>query len=59
MGGCLLRRPGIRIGRNSVVAMGSVVTRDVPPETVVMGVPARVAYSRKEYDEKKLRWESS
>jgi acetyltransferase-like isoleucine patch superfamily enzyme len=57
-GGAMLRA-GVRIGRNSVVAMGAVVTRDVPPNVVVMGVPARVAYSRKEYDAKKLKWESA
>lgn len=33
--------PGIRLGRGSIVGAGSVVTRDVAPATVVMGVPAR------------------
>ena len=34
--------PGIRIGRNSLVGAGSVVTKDVPPGSVVAGNPARV-----------------
>ena len=37
--------------------MGIVVMRDVPPETVVFGNPARVRYSSTEYLEKKKRWE--
>lgn len=34
--------PGITIGRESFVAAGAVVTRDVPDAKLVMGVPARV-----------------
>lgn len=37
---------GVTIGRGSVVAAGSVVTKDVPPYSVVAGVPARVIESR-------------
>lgn len=33
--------PGITIGREALVAAGSVVTREVPPLTVVLGSPAR------------------
>jgi acetyltransferase-like isoleucine patch superfamily enzyme len=33
---------GVRIGAESFVAAGSVVTADVPPRTLVAGVPARV-----------------
>ena len=33
--------PGITIGEYSIVAAGSVVTKDVPPYTVVAGVPAK------------------
>ena len=33
--------PGVTIGKNSVVAVGSVVTSDIPPNTMVLGNPAR------------------
>ncbi len=36
---------GVTIGENSVVAAGSVVTRDVPPDTLVGGNPAGVIRS--------------
>ena len=44
--------PNIRIGRNSVVGAGSVVITDVPPDTIVMGVPARPFGSIAKYKEK-------
>jgi maltose O-acetyltransferase len=34
--------PGVRVGAQSFVAAGSVVTADVPPRTLAAGVPARV-----------------
>lgn len=34
--------PGVRIGENSVIAAGSVVTQDVPRNSIAMGVPARI-----------------
>ncbi len=34
--------PGVSIGNHSVVAAGAVVTKDVPPRSLVAGVPARI-----------------
>ena len=54
---CLIGRntvllPNIRIGKNSIVQPGSVVISDIPSESVVMGVPARVISSIFEYKNK-------
>ena len=34
--------PGVNIGHHSVVAAGAVVTKDVPPHSLVAGVPAKI-----------------
>ena len=38
--------PGVTVGENAVVAAGAVVSRDVPPDTVVAGIPAKVVKER-------------
>lgn len=37
--------PGVSIGENAVVAAGALVTKDVPADTVVAGIPAKVIKS--------------
>ena len=49
-------KAGVTVGENSVVAMGAVVTRDVPENSVVIGSPATIRYTRKEYDKKQKQW---
>ena len=44
---------GVTIGKHSVVAGGSVVTKNIPPYSVAVGNPARVI---KQYDFKKGEW---
>ncbi|WP_428897760.1 Acetyltransferase (isoleucine patch superfamily) [Parelusimicrobium proximum] len=37
--------PGVTVGENSIVSAGAVVTKDVPPNTIVGGIPAKVLKS--------------
>jgi len=46
--------PDVRIGPNSLVGAGSVVAKDVPPNTVAAGVPAKVICSMEEHEQRCL-----
>jgi acetyltransferase-like isoleucine patch superfamily enzyme len=50
VGGGAVLTPGVEIGEEAFVAAGAVVTRDVPPRGVAMGVPARVVREVGEQD---------
>ena len=45
LGGGSIVLPGMTIGENAIVGAGAVVTKDIPPNTLVVGNPARVIRS--------------
>lgn len=49
IGARALIMPGVTIGKNAIVAVGSVVTKSVPENTIVGGNPARVLAKTDEY----------
>lgn len=56
---CVLVLPGVVIGAGAIVAAGSVVTRDVPANTLVLGTPARVSRSLNAGGESELDLENT
>ena len=49
-------KAGVTVGKNSIVAMGTVVIKDVPENVVVAGNPAKIKYTREEYNKKQKTW---
>ena len=45
--------PGVKIGENSIIAVGAVVTKDVPSNSVVAGCPAKVISSLEDFYKKR------
>ncbi len=56
--------PGVKIGKNSVIAAGSMVTKDIPDNVVAAGIPCRVMRKIGEHDDryydrdKEIDWEN-
>ena len=48
--------PGVRIGEGALVAAGSIVTKSVPPHTIVAGNPARVICTSKDFVERNNKY---
>ncbi len=46
--------PGVKIGKNCIIGAGAIITKDMPDNSVVAGVPARVIKSIEDYAEKKI-----
>jgi acetyltransferase-like isoleucine patch superfamily enzyme len=55
---CATIFPGVTIGEGAVVAAGSLVTKDVPPNTMVAGVPARAVKHLNRYEEANSKGET-
>ena len=53
IGGGVTVLPDVVLGENSVIGGGSVVTKNVPARKVLMGVPAKEAMTKKEYEAKR------
>lgn len=51
IGGNCTILPGVTIGDNSVIAAGAVVTKDIPANCVVAGVPAKIIKTLESEDE--------
>ncbi len=49
--GCIIM-PNVKIGNNCIIGCGSIVTKDIPDNSVAVGVPAKVIETIEEYFEK-------
>ena len=46
IGGRVIILPGVTIGKGSIIGAGAIVTKDIPPYCVAVGVPAKVVRHR-------------
>lgn len=54
IGGGAVLCPGVRIGQDAFIAAGAVVTRDVPPRSLAIGVPAQIKPLPEKLDERNI-----
>lgn len=52
--GCVIL-PGVTVGKNSIIGSNAVVTKDVPPYSIAVGIPAKII---KQYDQLSKEWKS-
>ena len=52
LGDSVIVLPKVKIGSNSIIGSGSVVTKDIPPNSIVAGNPAKVISNLDEYKNK-------
>ena len=48
--------PGVEIGNNVIIGAGSIVTRSVPDNVVVTGIPAKIVSGLNDFKEKNLKY---
>ena len=56
IGGGVTILPGVVVGEKAVVGGGSVVTKDVPPKTVVAGCPAKKVMTLEQFEAKRAKF---
>ena len=54
IGNSVIIMPGVTIGKRCVIGAGAVVTRDIPDNSVAVGIPAKVISTTEQYAEKCL-----
>ncbi|AFU98946.1 acyltransferase [Simiduia agarivorans] len=52
IGDSVIVLPGVTIGEGSIIGTGSIVTKDVPPNSVAIGSPAKVVDTTEKYKNK-------
>lgn len=52
IGNNVLLLPGVKIGSNVVIGAGAIVSRDIPDNSVAVGIPAKVIKTADEYFDK-------